>query len=728
MAGKRERNRQSAEAVRWLKHESAADRADLQSNLVERLRAAEESKWPRALQIFEDAAFLCGNHDIIFRRGSGGNLIKFQFGVDDTSASDRYIPKTYENHILPPYERSVSQMCRGNPTISVEPNSRSPQDQQAAAIADAAARVHLEDPIKLSKLRRDIASIGILCGTAIPETEYGQVGSPEVYQELSESEVPEEKAALFGEIAPEAVEGEERVRMRTGLRASVWTPLHITPDPAAESEESMIWVARLTLEDVDVMCDHFYYLGREYKGDDSVKVYTEALSAVASESCTGLPIYWWCRIQDLIDAPFDLLESTVGNRDSATSGGNSNLCTYYVVDIKPNMQYPRGRTVHLLGGQIVMVEAPCRAWREQQGEDRNTAAVRYDRWHEYAFWRWMTLKGRFWGISPTTQTTPLQKKINAIDAAEKANRDHMAFGQWLVPNHTNLKPQFHTGLPGQSWGYRDSPGRRPPERIQNNPFPAEMLVTKRDAIAHISTIFASTLRQDSSSPSAVRSGVMVDQFDDERMEQKQTSVEDFRDCLELIGQNVLIDLQFAITQDDPTLTRRILSAAPERSVISVESFIGASLRDNTRVKIDLIPEVMRSRNALANRAAQALQFAAQTMTEPQRLAAFDAMGLGDQMRGPAQAAVLRAEWMISQILAGETGVAMLFPRVDQPQIMRPIFQEFILSERFWVTPDDQRQAILGLYDQCAALEQQMMQAQMAAAREQMAMTQGKGGQ
>ena len=711
VAGRKTRtpSRHSVEAIRRLNHADPAERMALEAVLVKYLDAMERSKWVRALQIYENASFLCGNHDVRFGYQAGGaGLVTLEYGRDHVSPQDRFLPHTYDNRLVRPTEKMVALFCKGRPTPRVEPNSDQPDDRQAAEIGAIVTQLYMEEPLRLPELRRRAALTAAICGTSAIETEYGSTDIPVVRPKTELREVPKSRRKLFpvrpgtdpNQPVMEEVEVGEEVVYKADVQARVWSSLHLSPNPGATSEQDMIWLGRCTFEDIDNVYEAFA------DGKESDGVYVDKIDQASSTTGADCALYWYHRIQDLVDAPHSAWSSRAPSAWELDGQLAPNHALHYVVDVKPNRHFPRGRTMYMLGGKLIAVLEEARAWRPGYEE----------RWHEYVFWRWFRLEGRFWGIAPLSLAVPMQKKINAIDAAIQANRHFMAFGQFFIPRHSNVKKGFFSGIPGEAYQYRDIPGHAKPERVRNDPLPPELIAERDWNIQSINDVFASTLSDPAVAASAARAESILEFLRNERLEGKEPAVQEFEAMIEGMGRNVLIDIQFALGgESDPALTRRILAAARDKSELAVSTFTGTMLRDNTHVRFDIASEIMRSPEAQAAKARELLQYGSDVLSPEQIQGVFDAMGMGDFMKTTEVAAVKRAKWIIAQVLEGNFGAATLYPKIDVPELMLPVVQRFILGERY-VTIDPQRRKVIADFFYLLQAQVEAMMAQRLAAQ------------
>lgn len=704
-APQRKRSTESFNAFGYLDHRDKVQRDYLEANVNKWTEAGEAAMRWRALGYFENAAMLVGNHMMQFGWGQGGTLVPFQFGLHDKNRHDALLAKTADNRLIRPVEQVVSMFCKGKPFPRVTPNSDSPDDEQAAAIAEIVVDLYFERPLNIVAMRRRMGLIAAITGTAVYETEWGDTGIPLIVKPEDPSKPGPKPGALF----PKPLSAEDKgsqVVMDMDEVGRVLTALHVCPDPAATSEDDMRWIRRRSFEDIDWIYDN-------YDRPNTEGFYPENLPKVAHTPGTQTALYWWSRIQDILDAPHHAHSGSglVPSMWNLEGGLAPNHTTFDMIDVKPTLQYPRGRTIVMAGGQLIACVDQARAWREQYPE----------RWHGYAFWRWFEMVGRFWGVPLLSLLVPLQKKINAIDRQVQINRNYIALGQWMIPKHCKVAEGKISGLSGEHYTYTAIQGMNGPERVKNDPLPAELLEERGQLIQSIEWIASTGVSDQNLSGSAQRAGVMLEFIQRQQVEGKMPTAQAYEQMLETVAQNVLIDVQTALGEkgQHPKLFQRILVAARDMDELSIVAFTGASLRDHNQVKLDIASEILRSPEAEMAKAEGALQAAATVMTPEILQACLEGMGLGKFIKGPQNAAAKRAKWIIARVQQGMLQAAQIMPKIDNPSAMLPVLQTFLLGQKALMLKPEQRQALIALYDQCVAwvqqqIAQQQQQAQLMA--------------
>jgi hypothetical protein len=704
-----------------------ADDAESAQALVSSLRywldAAEMAKWPRAMQIFENASYLIGNHLTRFYYTQASGFGIHQFGVTDSSQYDVLVAKTSDNKLIRPVETVSSMLTQNRPMGRAEPNSDLPEDEDAAALSSIVLDLLWERPLNMPAKTREAALLGCIAGTVACEVEFGPTQLP--------IEVPKFKTEkrrdeyLEEDVEVEVQDGFEAV-FRNDIQARLWTFFHLTPDPAATCPDDMQWIARTSYEDIEWIREMFDF--------DSPGYFPEALDNIASpDSPSQSVLYWWVRMQDIIESPqyFQHGGGMSPHQMLTEAGFAPGQTKFTVVDVRPTTAFPRGRTLIMAGGQLIFAgDSRCFI-------DDGAGQWKYPwRWHPYAFWGWFRLPGRFWHVPLLSQLLPLQKKINAIDALVHANRQFMAIGQWLLPKHSKVAEGMISGIPGQHITYTHVPGMSDPKPVDHRPLPAELLAERQQLEQSIDYIAASGVMDGANiSASAARAGSMLGFLREEKLRSKSPMIQEFEAFLETISQNVLIEVQHGLTDEDPELSTRVRAAAREHSELAIQTFTGTSLRDHHSIKIDVASELLKSAEADANKALEFTQFVGGQLTPLEREGVQKAIGLNKFVKNPEASSVSMARRLISRIVGGQITAdrvqgdmlyTMLMPGVAKASAMLPVFQRELLSDRFHSHSEEVKALLLDLFKACEVLNQQEMaqafQMQLAMVQAQAAAT------
>ena len=707
------------------------DRDELTSSIRGWLASLEDSKWPRGLQYFENASYLQGNHLTRYYYTSDGGLGFHTFGQHDSSQFDHLVAKSADNRLIRPTETVVSMLTGNQPEGRVEPSSDTPEDEDAAALAEITLRLLWEKPLHMPERLREAAMVACICGTVATEIEYGETDVPIV---VPTTKIVHQDSVLFKdekgkpEKVPVEVPDGEAVEMRKDLMARVWTPFHITPDPAATGPHDMVWVARSTFEDLDWIRENFDLRGAN--GKPLPGYFPENLDGMAGGVAQRYVLYWWAKFRDIIESPQYYQHGGGLAPQTFTSHGGyaPNQTLFTVIDVKPTRPFPRGRTIIFAGGALIYA-GDARAWSEKYPW----------RWHPYAFFSWFKVPGKFWGVPLLSQLVPLQKKINAIDSLVQANRQYMSIGQWLLPKQAKVAEGRISGIPGEHLVYTAAPGFPPPTRVQHAPLPGELLVERDQLLQSIDHIAASGMVGDKVSKSAARAGVILDFLRREKLESQGPKLQDWNVFVETIAQNILIEIQLGLKEEDPELTRRIQVAAREYSNLTVEAFVGSSLRDHHAVKIDVASAVRLSPETQEARALEFFQATGGQVTPEEREGVMKAIHLDKFVKNEEAISVRRARRMLSRIINGRPDAAFPMQGIDNAAAMAPVFQAEIMSDRFFDHDNQARERIVELFDyysqEAQAEAQRKFQMQLAllqaqkgggAARSQAAPTSGTG--
>jgi len=646
------------------------------------------AQWPRALQAFENASYLMGNHIARFYYdssngfgvSSGNNYVPGMPGGESDT-----VPRTSDNRLPRAAEAMAGLLTETEPSPRVTPNSDSPEDEDAAALSEILLRLVYERPLNMPELLREACSIGAIFDGVIAESDYSETGE--------RVEVPTMGAitqvdALTGEEVDVPVQTGSSIEARRDADVTMWTPLHITVDPAATNTKNITWVARTTFEDVDAIKARFVQ-NKDRTEEDGY--FLKADDVVSQQSGANSPLFWYVRIQDLLASPQSTYGGGLVSSLMNASGTLPNQTQFTVIDVRPSDQHPKGRTLVVAGGKLIYA-GKARAWSEKYPW----------RWHPYSFWSWFKIAGKFFGMAMLSEIVPLQKRINAIDNLVQKNREYMAIGQWFLPKHSKVKLGMVGGMPGSQYEYTDVAGLSKPERVKNDPLPSDLFEERQNLVAAIEYISGTGTLDDQIAQSAARAGVVLDFLRNEKLRNKSPMLRSFEQFVENISQNVLIDMQLNLAQEDPVLTDRLRQAAREHSLLSIQAFTGASLRDHHAVEIDISSELRHSPEAAEQRATEFFQFAQGNVSPAERAGLLAAMRLDKFIKNEQDSSLQRARRMISRIQSGMVDALLPMPRIDDPTVMAPEFQRACLSDRFNDYPDEVKQALLQGFDYYAA--------------------------
>jgi hypothetical protein len=687
---------------------TAEDHADLESALNHWLNEGERAKWPRALQYFENASYLVGNHLNRFYYTLDRGFGVHQFGVSDTSAYDALLAKTSDNKLIRPVETVASMLTQSRPMGRVEANSELPEDEDAAALAEIVLDVLWEKPLNLPARTREAALLGCIASTAVIEVEFGPTYLPVMQPKLAVQVIDDE--FVEGGKREELVEtGEYETTYKSDIQARLWSFFHITPDPVATSPDDMQWVARTSFEDVAWVREVFDQKEEGY--------FPENLSSIdMPEAPAHSVLYWWSRLQDIIDSPTNVTQGggMAPHAGSFTAGYAPGQTKLTVVDVRPTSEFPQGRTIILAGSKLIYAGIG-RCFIED--EERPGNCKYPHRWHPYAFWGWFKLPGRFWHAALVSQILPMQKKINAIDVLVHANRQYMAIGQWKLPKHSKVPDGMPSGTPGEHLRYQHVPGMSDPEPVDHRPLPGELMAERAQLERSIELISASgSVDSSQVSASAARANSMLGSLREEKLRSKSPMIQEFEAFIETICQNILIEVQHGLRNEDPELTTRIRRAAREYSDIAVQTFTGASLRDHHSIKIDIASELLKSTEADASRAMEYTQFKGGQLTPQETQGVLKAIGMDKFVKNPENDSVRVAKRLISRIVSGQVSgtipeqqlPALLMRGVAKASAMLPVFQRELLSDRFDGHEEPVKSLLLSLFIACEALSQEEM--------------------
>ena len=653
-------------------------------------KQCEMEKWPRAFSWFTNACFLQGNQYPAMRY-TNGQIVADTDGNPQiaTRSFTVNIPKVKSNQLIPPVQTNVSLLTELKPIPRVTPNSAAPEDEDAAKLSEVVFDLLWERPLNMPDRLAQMAHEICVNGTSFIEIIYGETDTPE---EVVKYKTVEIENPLFpdGKSTKYVPTDQTDTVPKKDIQAKVFSAYNICINPeATDDPDTLKWIMRSTYEDIDWIKETFD------KKDEGF--YPENLSAMSQQQGYATPLYYFTRCRDILENPSELSQFLASTTTQWNYAPGPNMTVFTVIDVKPSMAHPKGRTIIIGGGKIIYC-GDARAYN-----------VKYPfRWHPYSIAKFWRKPGQFWGMPLLAPLVVLQKQLNAIDSLYQYYRENAGIGHWLIPESAGIKEGYITNLPGQQIKYKVSQFGYKPERVPMPPLPANYPQERQMVITAINEISGVNKVLSGENPTGSRSSLMLDFLKKETVRSKAVVLQQFERTLESIAQSILIEVSANFNAGDSEMTRRLQEATKDTSSLSVKNFTGMDLRDNIHVKIDLTNELMKTPEAKADRAEKFLQFNP-NLRPNERVLVAKAMGL-EEFSETDTPQVNKARRMISFITSGileATGLAI--PGVDNPGIFAEQFRYEIISDRFIDYAPEIKQALLATFDMYQKLAQQEMQ-------------------
>ena len=691
--------------------------------------------WQRTVRWVEAILFLAGRHyidDLLVSRLVGsesGELSLLREVV-------RNIPRP-TNDLLSRYvETNVALLTENRPIPRITPKSDRSDDVQAAELSQLTLE-YLWEALDLPQVHRQIARIVLTCGVcwleayydptlprrmSVPETvmEQAQVAPPSIpgapaVRTAVERPVPVLDASGRPVIKDQVEYGDVSVRIVSPFEMQV-PPVHWWDG------EDMGWVMREYYTSKDTLIDKYTGSGKRKMGlNKRDGWYLDGLDRIGSDTkIQDLPVWWWERLSQIVEGP--------GNTFYV---GNAELWQDYTVcrvfDRKPSAKWPRGRTVITAGDQV-LYDSP-----------KDKGARAYDprwptRWHPYIIYRWEPLPSTDIHCRGLVQKLlPKIKRINSIDTAMIMWRRTVPIAQWIAPKGTAVVEDFFSGRPGGviEWDPRRSGPQARPEPVFPPPFPEAALTERQQQLVEMDMIAGTEEILRGQRPSGVTSASMLDILRKQALASRSAALQAWDESYQKLGSRLLQEVIRNI-DDDPRYAERIRILAREKmSRLTIGTFSGSDLSDNTEVKVDTIAEALISKEARRALAIEFIQYAPAFMSiqEPGlRKALIDELGY-EKALTPQGADYDRAKKMISWILNEQFDRVIPLPE-DDPYIFHSVMVEEMKAETFYELNPEQQELILKLVDayrqQIQFREEQALRMELLRAQLQ-AQAQGKGG-
>jgi len=612
---------------------------------------------------------------------------------------------------------NISLLTENKPRPRVSPKSDNYEDIVSAEISELVLQ-YLWEALNMPEKHREIARLILHCGTCWMEvcwdpTHIRRVKVPQTTEEDFVIQIPGAKPVKVAGAKKTVTLRDKRGRpvfsdnLEYGdITSRVISPFEMyTPTVHEWNGDDMGWIMREYYSPIQAVMDKYgdsnlqKQLGGKRKG-----WYFDNLKEIKESPIHNLPIWWWERLSQLIEGP-----------DSNIYAGTPETWRGYVLvrvfDRKPNIKWPRGRTIIVVGDKV-LYDSP-----------KSVGARAFDsrwpsRWHPYVRFRWEPIIGNLCGRSLVTKLLPKLKRINSIDTTIIMWRRTVPIAGWLVPTGAGIIEDSWNGQPGQRWRYDPIRTRgNKPEPISPTPYPDTAMVEREQQLREMDVIAGTQEILRGENPVGSRSGSMLEILRRQALSSKAPILQAWDESLEEEGSFLLQEVVKNIREDPRYLERLRVIAREKKSRLTLQSFSGIDLSDNVIVSIDTVSMASISKEAKEAKAIEVLQYAGGLMALPPglRISLISELGWGYSLQ-PQGSDVERAKSLISWIKQGQFERVVPMPD-DDPEVFVEILKKELQSDAIWDLDEQQWQMLIKLLDiykkelqirQQSALEMQLV--------------------
>lgn len=246
---------------------------------------------------------------------------------------------------------------------------------------------------------------------------------------------------------------------------------------------------------------------------------------------------------------------------------------YKEIEVRPTKEYPEGRYLVVVNGQVVVDKANLPIPTDKRGN-----------WnYSLTHFPLNRTPGSFWAVGSVDDLISPQNNVNEIDQALATNRKTLGRPWVLTPSNVILKriSERGVGLLNITYNAREA-GMHRPVIEQGTPYPQQILeerMNHRQAAQDTSGDPKNVLK--GGTPHAGASGVLVDILRESAEQSHSPDIDRFYRNWNKLDRKRLILAQHVI-QDT-----RLIKVQGEGSEVFVREFRGANLRDNTDTRCEL---------------------------------------------------------------------------------------------------------------------------------------------
>ncbi len=688
--------------------------------------------WRRVVPWMENIFFGLGRHyvdDILVNRLTGDSTGGNQNLVMEAT---RNIPRPTNDMLHRYIETNIALLTENQPRPRFTPKSEKAEDHDAAELSELTIE-YLWEALKEPEKHREIVRILLHCGVCWKEVCWDPTMPRRmtVPQTQTEPMTIGQKHGLAGVELPGAThevtqrDKSGRVKYDTRieygeLSSAIVSPfeMHI-PTGHEWNGPQMGWVMREYYINIEALHDKYANPKlRKALGGHRNGWYLDRMDDISSTNIQALPLWWWERLSDMVEGP-----------GQGIYGGNSEMwegyATVRIFDRQPSPEWPKGRTVILMGN-VVIYDSP-----------KARGARAYDprwphRWHPYVRFRWEAQIGSIYGRSLLTKLLPKLKRVNSIDTTLIMWRRTVPIATWISPKGANVTQDLWTGKPGQIWEYDPIRTRgAKPEAVFPQPYPEAALKEREQQIQEMEAISGTEEILRGQRPIGVNSATMIDILRKQALASRSAILSAWDESLQEEG-SAMIQEVIKNVKDDPRYAERLrIIAREKKSRLTINEFVGTDLSDNVVCRVDTASMALVSKEAREAKALEFLQYAPGLMSLPigLRQAIIEELGFKDSLN-PQGPDVERAKRMMSWIRQGQFERIIPFPE-DDPRVFYELFKEYMQSDELWDLDENQQELVIKLVEtykkQVQIQEQQALQMQMMMAQMGQDPQQGGGG-
>lgn len=450
---------------------------------------------------------------------------------------NEWFPRPVTNYIAPTVMTMVSLFTRQKPSATIYPNSEDEADKSAAKLADKI----LDAKWELDQEQREYIRaqyIKLLTGTVFKKTNWdSSKGEPVLL--MGEDGVPYE--SKNGDVSIEYI---DPFRMKVDLNGQNFF--------IEENVKPVSWIK-----------EHYDREGNGYTGLASKIQEDEDLSDSL-------------RTQNLFKS-----DSFKGSYKSSEKDNLKGCCVIKEAYFAPSRKYPKGLQVIVASGQVLYIESYKGA--------KNT-------WHPYDWDKWIDIPFRFHGKSYVKDLIPLQLRINGIDALIELTLRTTGMPQWLIPNGCGVPEGYITGKPGLEIRFNQvgSSGLYP-QKVSPEGVHPQMWKWREETVTAFYMEAGTNEVMQGMRPEGVNTASGLNLLLEQsysKFSPQLSSSEKFIERTQQAKIQIIADFYKEVR---PELVQFLKQLNRDNLDVEIFNFVGADLRDNTRVRVEAGSSIPKSK-------------------------------------------------------------------------------------------------------------------------------------